>query len=256
MIPYAHIADALANAEVTRRPIAAIRSQAQLAVADAYGIQLHNVRRRTATGERIVGMKIGLTSKAMQALLGVEEPDYGHLLSAMRVEDSMPASELIAPRIEPEIGVILERPLTGPGVTELDVLAATSSVVPALEIIDSRISAWDIALVDTIADNGSSARFVLGNRSAAPSGIDLRTLGVALEKNGHVVATGAGAAVLGAGPLLGVAWLANALAPFGISLSAGEVVLTGALCAAVAVEAGDAFVASFAELGDVGVRFT
>jgi 2-keto-4-pentenoate hydratase len=163
-------------------------------------------------------------------------------------------NELIQPKIEPEIAFILERELKGPGVTPTQVLAATRFVVPALEIIDSRIEGWKIKLCDTIADNASSARVVLGNSPKRIEEFDLKLVGMVLEKNGDIVQTGAGGAVLGH-PAVAVAWLANAVGQFGVSLGAGEIVMPGALCAATDVSAGDLLQASFDGLGTVSVRF-
>ena len=222
----------------------------------AYRIQLEWVELKKRDGEKIVGKKIGLTSKAMQKMLNVDQPDYGHIFASMVVEDgaSVAIGELIQPKIEPEIAFILDRELQGPGVTPLDVLAATRFVVPALEIIDSRIENWKIKLCDTIADNASSGRVVLGTSPKRADQIDLRLIGMVLEKNGEVAQTGAGAAVLGH-PANAVAWLANAVGKFGVSLGAGEIVMPGALCAATDVQAGDLLQASFAGLGSVAVRF-
>lgn len=223
---------------------------------DAYRIQLALIELKKADGAKIVGKKIGLTSKAMQRMLNVEQPDYGHILDAMLVQDgrSIPVRELIQPKIEPEIAFILDRDLRGPGVTPIQALAATRFVVPALEIIDSRIHSWKISLCDTIADNASSARVVLGGSPKRVEEVDLSLVGMVLEKNGEVIHTGAGAAVLGH-PAVAVAWLANVLGEFGVSLEKGEIIMPGALCAAVDVTAGDVVQASFDRLGAVRVRF-
>ena len=230
---------------------------AEIAPDDAYQIQLALIELKKARGGKIVGKKIGLTSKAMQNMLRVDQPDYGHILDDMLLEDGsrFPARNLIQPKIEPEIAFILEQDLQGPGVTPMQVLAATRFVVPALEIIDSRITGWKIKLCDTIADNASSARVVLGNSPKRVDQVDLKLVGMVLEKNGEVVQTGAGAAVLGH-PANAVAWLANAIGKFGVSLKAGEVIMPGALTAASDVCAGDFICASFDGLGSVSVRFT
>ena len=227
-----------------------------LTVAQAYEIQLALVRRRLAGGRRVVGKKIGLTSKAMQDLLGVHEPDYGHLLDDMVVPngEAIAVSRLLQPRCEGEIAFLLKRDLAGPGVTVADVLAATEAVMPALEIVDSRVRDWRIKIQDTVADNASSALLVLGDRLTPVQGLDLRLVGMVLEKNGQVMSTGAGAAVLGH-PAAAVAWLANKLGEFGVALKAGEVVLSGALTAALPIAAGDAFRAEFDRLGSAAVRF-
>lgn len=222
----------------------------------AYRIQLAWVQLKQDDGERIVGKKIGLTSKAMQRMLNVDQPDYGHIFEGMLVDDnaSVRTDDLIQPKIEPEIAFILDREIQGPGVTPLDVLAATKFVVPALEIIDSRIENWKIKLCDTIADNASSGRVVVGTSPKRVDQLDLKLIGMVLEKNGEVVQTGAGAAVLGH-PANAVAWLANAIGKFGVSLKAGELIMPGALTAASDVKHGDIFQAFFDGLGSVTVRF-
>jgi 2-keto-4-pentenoate hydratase len=250
-------ADELFAAEAARIQIAALSSRATLSAHDAYAIQLANVQRRRAAGETVAGMKVGLTAKPMQKMLGVDQPDFGHLFATMRIEDGGVCSldDLIQPRVEAEIGIILAKPLRGPGLTDLDVVDATAALVPTLEIVDSRILDWKITFVDTVADNGSSARFVVGKRQTPPTGIDTRTIGTVFEKNGDLVGTGAGAAVLGANPFRAVAWLANTLAADGLELKAGDVIMPGALCAMVPVARGDIASANFGILGTVSVRF-
>ncbi|HEY2918186.1 MAG TPA: fumarylacetoacetate hydrolase family protein [Candidatus Binatia bacterium] len=228
----------------------------KIAPEESYRIQLALIEMKKADGAKVVGKKIGLTSKAMQKMLNVDQPDYGHILDNMVLQDAavFRVGELIQPKIEPEIAFILDRELKGPGVTPMQVLAATRFVVPALEIIDSRIEGWRIKLCDTIADNASSARVVLGNSPKRIDEFDLKLLGMVLEKNGDIVQTGAGGAVLGH-PAVAVAWLANAVGQYGVSLGAGEIVMPGALCAATDVSAGDLLQASFDGLGTVSVRF-
>jgi 2-keto-4-pentenoate hydratase len=223
----------------------------------AYAIQLEGVAiRRERDLRKVVGKKIGLTSIAMQKLIGVDEPDYGHLFDHMLVRQGEPisCSELLQPKVEGEVAFVLSKKLKGPGVTIADVLSATRGVMASIEIVDSRVRDWKIKLADTIADNASSARFVVGSRLICPGEIDLRLLGMVFEKNGEVVNTGAGAAVMGH-PAFSVAWLANKLGAFGIALEEGEVILSGALTAAVDAKAGDCFLMSFQGLGTVGVRF-
>jgi len=251
-------ADELFAAERDRKQIEALSARATLTAADAYAIQLANVKRRQAAGETVAGMKVGLTAKPMQKMLGVDQPDFGHLFASMRLEDGdyCVVEDLIQPRIEAEIGIILGRPLRGPGLTDLDVFDATEVLVPTLEIVDSRILNWKIKFVDTVADNGSSARFVVGRRRTSPLGVDTRTVGMVFQKNGEVVGTGAGAAVLGANPYRAVAWLANTLAADGLELRAGDVIMPGALCAMVPVASGDVVGANFGVLGTVSVRFS
>jgi 2-keto-4-pentenoate hydratase len=227
-----------------------------LNVAQAYQIQLASIRNRLKEGRRVVGKKIGLSSKAMQDLLGVREPDYGHLLDDMVVLNGQPVAtdRLLNPRCEGEIAFLLGRDVIGPGVTVADVLAATEAVTPALEIVDSRIRDWKIKIQDTIADNGSSARVVLGDKLTPVHDLDLRLVGMVFMKNGQVVATGAGAAALGH-PAASVAWLANKLLEFDISLKAGEIILSGSLVTAPPVAAGDYFRADFDRLGSVSAYF-
>lgn len=251
------LAKALYQAELDRTPIAPLTEKnPNLTPEDAYRIQLEWVKLKVQDGARITGKKIGLTSKAMQNMLGVNEPDYGHLFDYMMISDneSFNTEELLQPRIEAEVAFILKEDLKGPGVTVADVLAATKYVVPAIEIIDSRIANWKIKLPDTIADNGSSARVVLGNKATEIDGLDLQLMGMVLEKNGQQISTGAGAAALGH-PAYAIAWLANKLSQFDITLKAGEVILPGAVAAAVDVEKGDHITVLFSGIGSVSVSF-
>ncbi|MEW6276240.1 MAG: fumarylacetoacetate hydrolase family protein [Bacillota bacterium] len=251
------IARQLLAAEERREAIEPLTtSYPGLTAEEAYRIQLAGVEMKLQQGRRIVGKKIGLTSKAMQDLLGVREPDYGHLLDHMLLLEGEPCrrGELLWPRVEGELAFILRDTLKGPGVTIADVLRATEGVMPAIEIVDSRIRDWQIKLPDTIADNASSARFVLGGRIKPLPDLDLRLIGMVLEKNGEVVSTGAGAAVWGH-PAAAVAWLANKLAAFDIALEAGEIILSGAITAAVEAQAGDVFTVSFHGLGSLNLRF-
>jgi 2-keto-4-pentenoate hydratase len=251
-----YVADSLAGAERDRKAIDPPAAQSNLSAADAYRIQMINVERAIAAGRRIVGRKIGLTSLAMQKMMGVNEPDFGHLFADMMLTSGCecPVSSLMIPRVEPEIAFVLSRELRGPGLTRAAVMAATKYVTPALEIIDTRIRDWKITLADTIADNASSARVVLGDVQTAPTTHDLAAISMALEKNGVKVEEGVGSAVLGH-PAEPLAWLANKLAEFGQTLAAGSVVIPGALCRAVDVTAGDSITAHFGPLGAVSVRF-
>ncbi|WP_019153071.1 2-keto-4-pentenoate hydratase [Robertmurraya massiliosenegalensis] len=250
-------ARSLAEAEETKRGIAPISSiDSKLTMNEAYAIQLENIQRKVAEGQKIVGKKIGLTSLAMQNLLGVDEPDYGHLLDSMAVENGgrIPADKVLQPKVEGEIAFILNRELRGPNVTTLDVLKATEYIVPALEIVDSRVQDWKIKLPDTVADNASSGFFVLGGKPLKVDEVDLKMVGMVLTKNGEIMNTGIGAAALG-NPASCVAWLANKLSDFDIPLREGEVILSGALSAAVEAKQGDSFTARFAHLGQVSVHF-
>lgn len=223
---------------------------------DAYDIQAEIRRRKEERGNKIVGLKMGLTSFAKMKQMSVEEPVYGFLADYFSCPDGsvVDTKELIHPKVEAEIAVVTKKALRGPGCHIGDVLAAIDFVVPAIEIIDSRYENFRFDLKSVVADNTSSSRFVVGGRMAAPEDLDLRTLGVVLEKNGEVVELGAGAAVLGH-PASSVAMLANMLARRGEEIPAGTLVLTGGITAAVAVEPGDNVSARFQDLGTVTVRF-
>lgn len=252
----AKCSDMLLTAERERAPIAPLTEQfSELTVDQAYAIQLGVVKQKLAWGESVAGHKIGLTSKPMQQMLGVGEPDYGHLFRSMwfRSGDRI-THPLIQPRVEPEIAFVLKSALRGPGVSVHDVLAATDYVVPALEVIDSRIANWKIKLADTVADNASSGCFVLGGQINRPTAVDLAAAGMVMRLDGEVVQTGAGAAVLGH-PALGVAWLANKLAEFGTTLEPGHVILSGSVSAAVTVKPGSYVWVSFGGLGTVEAIF-
>lgn len=252
------IAERLYQAEKNASPIEPLTGEIPgMTVEQAYAIQLEGVAiRKERDSRKVIGKKIGLTSYAMQKLIGVDSPDYGHLYDHMLVPEGVPipCSELLYPRVEGEVAFVLSKTLKGPGVTIADVLRATAGVMASIEIVDSRVRNWKIKLADTIADNASSARFVVGSRLVSPEKIDLRLLGMVLEKSGEVINTGAGAAVLGH-PASSVAWLANKLGEFGIALEEGEIIMSGAFTAAVDAHAGDSFLVSFHELGTVGVRF-
>ncbi|WKG05019.1 2-keto-4-pentenoate hydratase [Mycolicibacterium sp. HK-90] len=227
-----------------------------LSVARAYELQLQQVAHWVGQGRVIRGHKVGLTSTAMQRQLGVDQPDYGHLFGDMFHLESLPidAAAFISPKVEPEIAFVLDRDLSGPGVTVVDALRAVGYVLPALEIIDSRIRDWRITLPDTIADNASSGGVVLGSTPVAMSGIDLRLTGCVLSSGGQVVTSGAGAAVLGS-PINALVWLANTVGPLGVTLEAGSVVLPGSLTAAVPVVGGSTVTASFSGIGSVTACF-
>ncbi|GIJ71020.1 2-keto-4-pentenoate hydratase [Virgisporangium ochraceum] len=248
------VADRLWAAERDRTPVRPITDEyPKLDAADAYRIQLHNIRRRTGP---VVGHKVGLSSLAMQQMMGVDEPDYGHLLADMRVDERVPveAARYCYPRVEVEVGFVLGRDLPGDGCTEEDVLKATEAFAPAIELIDSRIVDWRIRLADTIADNASSAGFVLGAARVPPSAVDVRAIDAVLRRGDEEVARGRSDAVLGH-PATAVAWLARTVARFGVRLRAGHVILPGACARAVDARPGDAFTASFTGLGDVSISF-
>lgn len=227
-----------------------------LDLADAYAVQQENVVRRLAGGAAVVGHKVGLTAAAMQQLLGVDEPDFGHLLDDMVHRDSgdVPAARYCRPRIEPEICFRLGAPLRGPGVTAEYVLAATEAIAPALEIVDSRIRDWKITLVDTVADNASSASLICGPWKPLSDAPDLAAVTAELLIGGEQVAVGSGREVLGH-PAAAVAWLANALSAFGTTLEPGHLVLPGAMTTAPFVAAGQKIEARFSALGSVSVNF-
>lgn len=230
---------------------------ADITVDDAYAIQQRLNARRLQAGERIVGKKIGVTSQAVMNMLGVHQPDFGLLTDAMVYNEgeAIPSARLIQPKAEGEIAFVLKRDLQGPGVTAADVLAATEGVMACFEIVDSRIRDWKIRIQDTVADNASCGVFVLGDRLVDPRRVDLATCGMVLEKNGEIAVTGAGAATLGS-PLTAVAWLANTLGRMGVTLRAGEVILSGALGAMVPVQRGDALRVTIGGIGGCSVRFT
>jgi 2-keto-4-pentenoate hydratase len=251
-------AELLAAAERDRQPVAPLVEQFPgLDVVDSYEIQLLNIRARLAAGAVVNGHKVGLSSEAMQQMMGVEEPDYGHLLSDMEVfsDEPVATSRYCYPRVEVEVGFILGGTLPGEGCTTDDVIAATEAVAPAIELIDSRIVDWRIGLVDTIADNASSAGYVLGPQRMAPDELDLTTIEVRLLRNGEQVAEGRSDAVLG-NPVTAVAWLARKVASFGVRLEAGHVILPGSVHRAIDVAPGDTFHADFDGLGHVDLSFT
>ncbi len=251
-------AQALATAERDRVPIAPLReTYPGLDVVDAYEIALTNIRGRLAGGATVHGHKVGLSSAAMQQMMGVDEPDYGHLLSdmALREDEPVSAGRYCFPRVEVEVGFILGATLPGEDCTEDDVLAATEAVAPAIELIDSRVRDWDIRIGDTIADNASSAGYVLGRERVAPGDLDLRGIEARLTRNGAQVAAGRSDAVLG-NPVTAVAWLARTVASYGVTLEAGHVILPGSVHRAIDVAPGDDFEAVLDGLGSVRLSFT
>ncbi|MGH8892936.1 MAG: 2-keto-4-pentenoate hydratase [Actinomycetes bacterium] len=223
---------------------------------DAYAIQQLQVEDWERDGRTLQGRKVGLTSAAMQRQMGVDQPDHGVLRADMFHPEHHPidVETFIAPRVEPEVAFVLGRELRGPGVTVAHAAAAVDFVLPALEIIDSRIEDWKISIVDTIADNASSGGVVLGSRPVRLDHVDLRLAGCNLYGNGDLVATGAGGAVLGS-PLISLAWLANTVGEHGAALLPGQVVLPGSVTAAQPATAGDTWSADFAGLGTVTARF-
>ncbi|WP_436535437.1 2-keto-4-pentenoate hydratase [Actinoplanes sp. HUAS TT8] len=244
------LAERLRVAERDRKPIPPLtREFPDLSASDAYQIQLLNVRRRDSA---VVGHKVGLSSEAMQQMMGVGEPDYGHLMADMRLSENDPvdASRYCYPRVEVEVAFWLGADLPGEDCTEDDVLAATEAFAPSIELIDSRIEDWNIRLADTIADNASSAGFVVGAGRVPPGAIDPRGIDAVLFRNGESVVRGRSDAVLG-NPVTAVAWLARTVAGFGVRLRAGHLIMPGACARAVDAHAGDDFRAVFTGLGEV-----
>jgi 2-keto-4-pentenoate hydratase len=263
-------AELLWAAERDRAPIGPLTETFPgIDVVDAYEIQLSNIRRKLAAGARVRGHKVGLSSPVMQQMMGVDEPDYGHLLDSMvlRSGTPIPAARFCYPRIEVEIGYVLGSALPGEGCTEADVLAATEYIVPSLELIDSRITDWRIKLADTIADNASSAGVILGAERKTPAelaaaGVDLSDIDAVLYQKGGSAdgeeveaARGNTSAVLG-NPTACVAWLARTVAGFGVKLEAGHLILPGSCTGAIDATAGTAFRAEFAGLGTVTASFS
>ncbi|MBK4739072.1 2-oxopent-4-enoate hydratase [Noviherbaspirillum pedocola] len=251
------LGDELYQALTTRTVVDPLSARhPDITIDDAYHIQQRMIERRVQAGERVIGKKIGVTSRAVMNMLGVYRPDFGYMLDGMTYNEgqSIDMATLIQPRAEGEIAFILKRDLFGPGVTNAEVLAATECVMPCFEIVDSRIRDWKIRIQDTVADNASCGVFVLGDQAVDPRRIDLSLCGMVLEKNGEIVATGAGAAALGS-PVNAVTWLANTMGALGIPLKAGEVILSGALAAMFPAAAGDSFRVSIGGLGSCSVRF-
>jgi 2-keto-4-pentenoate hydratase len=247
----------LDQAEQSRMPLPPLSQEyPALTPAQAYAMQSAWLDLKLARGARLIGRKIGLTSRAMQELLGVDQPDYGFLLDSMAVPSgsTLMRTDFLLPRIEPEIAFWLAKDLKGPGITVDAVLAATRGVSPALELVDSRIARWQITLPDTIADNASSARVIVSEQIVPLDDLDLAAEMVTLTRNGVEVGAGNGAAVLGH-PAEAVAWLANKFAEYDIALVAGQLVLPGAMCAAATVAAGETYRALFTTVGEVSVRF-
>lgn len=255
-LKYKEIAAALKEAEkscVAINPVS--KGNPKFEIKDSYSIQLLNIDKEIASGRKITGKKIGLTSAAMQNMLGVNQPDFGHLLDSMKVENNtVLAKTLLQPKAEGEIAFVLKKDIVGPNVTVEDVIEATDYVCAAIEIVDSRVADWKINIIDTVADNASSGMYVVSDKRIDPKTIDLKKVKMEFYKNGEKINEGLGTDVLG-DPAYCVAWLANTLCKYGVALKKGEVVLSGALTAALAAEAGDEFTASFTELGDANVKF-
>ncbi len=250
------MAKQLNRAEIERQPIDPLTdTNPDLTVTEAYAIQKEVVGRKLKLGSRLRGKKVGFTSPAVQEVLGLSEPGYGCLLDSGEVgnNEQFAFELLLQPRLEAEIGFVLKSRLRGPGLTIPDILAATDYLVPAFEILDSRIRG-KIKGADTIADNASHGLFVIGDNRVPVNEIDLPRVEMSLERNGEGVATGTGNAVLG-NPALSVVWLANKLSESGLELEAGEVILTGSLATPLSVGKGDHLKATFSGLGSVAISF-
>lgn len=253
----------LDEAEQSRRQTALMSLRfPQITIDDAYAIQSAWVQRKRAAGRKVIGWKIGLTSKAMQYALNIDTPDSGVLLDDMNFDDgsSIPEDRFIQPRVEAEIAFVMKAPLKGPNVTIFDVLNATDYVTPALEILDTRILRVDPetkkarTIVDTIADNAANAGIVVGGRAMRPDQVDMRWIGAIVSRNGVVEETGLGAGVLNQ-PARGVAWLANRLAAYGDHIEAGQIVLAGSFIRPIEARHGDTLVGDYGPLGTVSCHF-
>lgn len=250
-------AESLWNAATGGKAIAPLRETfTGFGPEEAYAVQEINTQRKLQAGGRLVGRKIGLTAKAVQKQLGVDQPDYGMLFADMAIADGEPVrwSTLMQPKVEAEVALVMAHDLLEPGITMAQMLRGVAFALPAIEIVGSRIAEWNIRFVDTVADNASSASFVLGNTPVRLDGLDLRLAGMVMERKGEQVSLGAGAACLGH-PLNAALWLANKMAALGRGLKAGDVVLTGALGPMVPVKPGDVFEARIQGLGSVRAVF-
>lgn len=247
------IVDYLLSAEKERREVVKITDKyPNLTFEEAYVLQEKLIQRKEQEGARRIGLKLGLTSKAKQQMMGVHEAIYGYLTDDMLALEWEPIdfNQLIHPKAEPEIAFFINEDLQGTNITAADVLRVTQYVAPAIEIIDSRYLNFKFTLADVIADNCSSARFIVGNKWLSPAGLDLANLGMVMSKNGEVATVGASAAVLGH-PATSVAWAVNKLGEIGKGLRKGDIVLSGAISEAISFQPGDSIFTQFAELGSV-----
>lgn len=250
------IAKSIKDAEINIKAIDSISKRfPELEITDAYNIQLINVNEEISSSKKVTGKKIGLTSLAMQDLLGVDQPDFGHLMDSMEVvNNTVERDKMLLPKVEGEIAFVLKKDIQGPNASIDDVINATDYIAASIEIVDSRIENWKINIVDTIADNASSGMYIVSNKKVDPKDVDLKNITMDLYKNGERVNTGIGTDVLG-NPAYAVAWLANTLWEYDVILKKGEIVLSGAFTAALAAETGDEYRVSFSELGDLEVKF-
>jgi 2-keto-4-pentenoate hydratase len=250
-------AEELLEASRTRVPVAPLRDRHEgMDVSDAYAVQDTQLRRHLAAGRVLAGRKVGLTSPAMQAQLGVDSPDFGFFFEDMVYSDGekIPAAGFIAPKVEPEFGFVLKETLTGPGVTRDQAAAAIGAIYPAIEIIDSRIADWNIALVDTVADNASCGAIAVGRAPLNVDVVDLASVQCTLVIDGHPAESGTGAAVMG-DPVAPLAWLANVLGEQGVALEAGQLILPGSFTKALPVVADSTATADFGDLGSLTIHF-
>ena len=255
--PIKHAAGLLWQAEQAGKPCAPLHTLPGISdVETAYAIQRHNTERRLAAGQRLVGRKIGLTSKVVQRQLGVDQPDFGMLFADMCLGDGEEVTHgrVMQAKVEAEIALVIERDLPHACNTVADIIRASAYALPAIEIVGSRIANWDIGLLDTVADNASSGLFVLGSRPVKLDALDLVGCGMVMERRGEQVSVGAGAACLG-NPLLAAVWLANMMVKVGQPLQAGDIVMTGALGPMVEAKQGDVFEAHIEGLGRVSAAF-
>jgi 2-oxo-hept-3-ene-1,7-dioate hydratase len=249
-------AQLLITAEAERKPVRQLSTTwPDITLEDAYAIQGEVARHKIAAGAKVIGHKVGLTSKAMQQSTQIDEPDYGHLFDYMLLYDGakVPHANFCVPRVEAELAFVLGKPLKGPGVGLLEVLRATEYVVPALELIDARVQN-PRKIFDTVADNGAAAGVVLGGRPMGPHNVDLRWVGAILYRNSDVEETGLAAGVLGH-PAMGIAWLANKVGRFGTMLEAGHLVLSGSFTRPVWANKGDTIHGDFGPLGGVSAQY-
>jgi 2-oxopent-4-enoate/cis-2-oxohex-4-enoate hydratase len=252
------LAAELYQAHTHRRTVTPLRLRhPELTIDDAYAVSLGILARRERAGERVIGKKIGVTSRAVQDMLGVHQPDFGFLTDRMQVPNNGTVrirDSMIQPRAEAEIALILRQALKGPGVTAADVLGATEAIAPCFEVVDSRIADWDIRIIDTVSDNASCGVFVLGEERVDPRPLDLARLKVRVWKNEQPLSEGLGSAVQGS-PLASVAWLANTLGSYGVELKSGDIILSGSLVPLEPARPGDVFRLDLEGVGSARVGF-
>lgn len=246
----------LLAAEATRTPMVQLsKTWPDIDLDDAYAVQDLLIKRKVEAGAKVIGYKIGLTSKAMRAASQIDEPDYGHLLDTMMVADGATVNhaDYCAPRVEIELVFVLNKPLIGPGIGLMEVMRATEYVVPSLELVDARVQN-PRKIFDTVADNGAASGLVIGGRPIKPFDLDLRWVGGALYRNADIEETGLALGVMGH-PAMGIAWLANRFGHHGIEIPAGQVLLSGSFIRAIWVNKGDTIHADFGPLGGLAVQY-